>query len=151
MRWHSHIAFGFLAGLVLMHYINTGNTYIFFAFVLVGALMPDLDQPDSKMGRNFGIVSKLIKGVFGHRGLVHTVLGGVIICGAIWLFLSRVYGDAMFIGFLSHLFSDGLTKQGIKLFHPFSKAKLSGFVRTGGVTELAFFLATLFLIGMVLF
>lgn len=151
MRWHTHVAFGFLAGLIAMKFISTGNIYIFFAFVLLGALAPDIDQPDSKMGRNLGIVSKLIKAVFGHRGVIHTVWGALLICGAVWLFWSHPYGNAMFTGFASHLFSDGLTKQGIKFLHPVSKARISGFIRTGGVTELVFFIATLFLIGLIIF
>ena len=137
MLWYTHLAFGFLAGLASLKFVNSGNIYIFFACVLLGALLPDIDTPRSKVGSNFGIISKLIKAVFGHRGVVHTIWGMIVICGLFWLFISRNYGIALTIGFFSHLLIDSMTKKGINFLHPFSKAKISGFIETGTAAELA--------------
>jgi len=135
MLWYTHLAFGFLAGLVLFPFVNSGNIYIFFAFVLLGALIPDIDTPKSKVGSKLGIFSKLIKAIFGHRGIIHTVWGMLIICGLFWFFVNRVYGVALFIGFFSHLLIDGLTKKGINFLHPFSKMRIAGFIETGTMEE----------------
>ena len=98
--------------------------------------MPDIDTPKSKIGSKFGIISKVIKALFGHRGVVHTIWGMIVICGLFWLFISRNYGAALFLGFFSHLVIDGFTKKGINFLHPVSKAKLSGFIETGTAGEL---------------
>ncbi len=135
MLWYTHLAFGFLTGLIFLPFVNSGNIYIFFAFVLLGALIPDIDTPNSKIGSKFGIFSKAIKAVFGHRGIVHTVWGMLVLCGLFWYFVNRTYGTALFIGFFSHLLIDGLTKKGINFLHPISKMRIAGFIETGTMGE----------------
>ena len=135
MLWHTHLAFGLLSGLVSLRFLNHGNIYIFFAFVLIGALLPDIDTPRSKLGSKLGIFSKLIKMIFGHRGIIHTIWGLLVLCGLFWFFVNRVYGAALAVGFFSHILIDGLTKKGINFLHPFSKMKIAGFVETGTMDE----------------
>jgi len=135
MLWYTHLAFGLLSGLIFLPFVNRGNIYIFFAFVLFGALLPDIDTPRSKLGSKLGIFSKLIKMIFGHRGIIHTIWGMLLICGLFWFFVNRVYGIALFIGFFSHLVIDAFTKKGINFLHPFSKMKIAGFIETGTMEE----------------
>jgi len=136
MLWYTHLAFGFLVGLASLRFMHTNNIYIFFACILLGALLPDIDTPKSKLGSKLGIISKAIKAVFGHRGVVHTIWGMIVICGLFWLFISRTYSAALFLGFFSHIIIDGLTKKGINFLHPVSKVRLSGFIETGTAGEL---------------
>jgi inner membrane protein len=138
MLWYTHLAFGLLTGLFLLPFVNHANIYIFFAFVLIGALIPDIDTPTSKIGSKFGIFSKAIEKVFGHRGIVHTIWGMIVLCGLFWYFVNRTYGTALSIGFLSHLLIDGLTKKGINFTHPIAKLHLSGFIETGSMGEVIF-------------
>lgn len=135
MLWYTHLAFGFLSGLFSLPFVNSGNIYIFFAFVLLGALLPDIDTPNSKVGSKFGIFSKAIKAAFGHRGVVHTVWGMLVTCGIFWYFVNRTYGAALFLGFLSHLIIDGFTKKGINFLHPLAKLHISGFIESGSTGE----------------
>jgi inner membrane protein len=137
--WHTHLAFGFLFGLLSLPFLNEGNIYIFFIFVLFGALLPDIDKPESKVGSKFGIASKLIQGVFGHRGIIHTVWGMLVLCGLFWYFINRTYGAALFVGFFSHLLIDGFTKMGINFFHPVGKLHMAGFIETGSTLETILF------------
>jgi inner membrane protein len=148
MRFYTHIAFGFLAALFLWKFgiVSTGNVYIFFVFMILGSLLPDIDTPDSKMGRKFGIVSDFISKIFGHRGIIHTIWGGMFLCGLFWYFINRVYGAALFYGFMSHLIADGFTVMGINFTHPILKLHLSGFVETGSMLENVFFALTIVLI-----
>jgi len=139
MLWYTHLAFGFLFGLISMRFLYYNNVYFFFAFVLLGALIPDIDTPKSKVGSKFGIFSKFIEAVLGHRGIVHTVWGMLVICGLFWIFVSKTYGAALFAGFFSHLAIDGLTKKGINFLHPVSKVRLSGFIESGSATEMILF------------
>ena len=150
MLWYTHLAFGFLAGLVSLAFFGHGNIYIFFTFVLIGALLPDIDTPKSKMGSKFGVFSKAIKSVFGHRGIVHTVWGMLVICGIFWYFVNRVYGTALFVGFFSHIFIDGFTKKGINFLHPFSRIKISGFIESGSTGEAILFVLVCVLIVLMI-
>lgn len=133
--WHTHFAFGFLFGLLSLPFVSQGNIYIFFVFVLLGALLPDIDKPESKVGSKFGIFSKTIEKIFGHRGIVHTIWGMLVFCGLFWYFINKTYGTALFLGFFSHLLIDGFTKRGINFLHPVAKLHLSGFVETGSAAE----------------
>jgi inner membrane protein len=153
MRFYTHIAFGFLIGLILWQFniVSIGNVYIFFVFILLGSLLPDIDTPNSKMGHKFGIVSDFISKVFGHRGIIHTIWGGLLLCGIFWYFINRVYGAALFYGFMSHLISDGFTKMGINFTHPIAKLHLSGFIETGSVLEHVFLVVTIVLIAVMIF
>jgi inner membrane protein len=135
MMWHTHLAFGFLFGLLSLPFVRYSNIYVFFIFVLLGALLPDIDNPDSKIGSKFSPVSRVIKTIFGHRGIVHTIWGMILFCALFWYFISRVYGAALFVGFFSHLFIDGITKKGINFLHPIAKLHLSGFIETGSAAE----------------
>jgi len=148
MLWYTHLAFGFLAGLVSLAFFGHGNIYIFFTFVLIGALLPDIDTPNSKMGSKFKILSKSIKFIFGHRGIIHTIWGMLVICGLFWFFVNKVYGTALFVGFFSHIFIDGFTKKGINFLHPFSRIKIAGFIESGSTGESILFI--LFLVAIVL-
>ena len=143
MLWYTHLAFGFFFGLLSLPFVARGNISIFFIFVLFGALLPDIDEPRSKVGSKVTALSRLIKAVFGHRGVVHTLWGMVLFCGLFWYFVNKTYGVAMAVGFFSHLFADGLTKMGINFLHPVATLHLSGFIETGSAAE------TLMFIGVV--
>ena len=135
MMYYTHLAFGLLSGLIFRQIVGGGNKYIFLGLVLVGALIPDLDHPDSKIGKKLGIVSKIIEKAFGHRGLMHTFYFAVILPGIIYYAAGASYGIAVFVGYMSHLFIDGFTKQGINFLHPVTRLHLGGFVETGGIME----------------
>ena len=114
-----------------MSIVNTGNIFIFFGLVLIGALLPDIDSPESKVGRHF----KFIGRIFKHRGVFHSIITAVIIGVLVWYFISQPYATAIFMGYASHLFMDGFTKQGINFLHPVTKLHLSGFIETGKTGE----------------
>ena len=54
----------------------------------------------------------------------------------VYLYISRIYGIALFIGYLSHVLIDGFTKKGVNFLNPFLNLRLSGFVETGSFLEL---------------
>ena len=39
MLWKTHLAFGFLAGLVAMPFVNIGNVYIYFVLVFFAVIL----------------------------------------------------------------------------------------------------------------
>ena len=147
MRWNSHLLFGLLFALIWISVFGVSNNWIFLGFVLFASLLPDIDHPQSKVGRKVKPLSWLINNVFGHRGIFHSiwpVLGLYIVF--VYLLDWRLAGLGLCVGFFSHLVSDALTLDGVNFGHPF-RAKVSGFVRTGGTSEWFFF----FVVGILCF
>lgn len=116
-------------------------------FAGLGGLFPDIDVPQSWMGRKAGIFSNIINFLFGHRGFLHSIFAGALIGWGIWLLFGNWYHFTFFIGYLSHIFLDGLTKEGVFPVYPFN-IKLKGIIKTGGVIENIMFLVMVVLIGL---
>lgn len=89
------------------------------ALAVAGGLLPDLDHPKSWAGRRLRPLSDLVAGVFGHRGVTHSLLA-VIGCG--WLLhrgmVPARLAEPLVAGYLSHLLGDLLTPAGLRLLWP---------------------------------
>lgn len=158
MVGRSHLLVGLTAGVVfdsVFHVsgpplIGTGNITrdlvidkaLFYVMVALGALLPDIDNAHSTLGKKLGWISKEIQHKFGHRTLFHSLLG-LILGSAIalgvqqivtYLLLSRglsiparVIGSshivfiAVLFGCIMHLLADALTLEGIPLLWPMRK------------------------------
>lgn len=127
-----------------------------FSTCFLGGLAPDIDEPGSEFWQRLpagsgSIVGKIVAPVFvSHRFLSHSLLG-VFLFGKLleWILLwstsflnvdIAVVWWAGMIGFVSHLFADSLTKEGIPLFWPLPmKFGFPPFkslrIRTGGFLE----------------
>ena len=137
MRAQTHLAFGFFSGLVLMNYINIGNKYLFFVFLLLGSLLPDIDTPNSKISNRIPVIPKILSIFAKHRGIFHSIFLALGFAAVIWMF-EPVYGIALFSGYFSHLLIDGFTKRGVNLLHPISHLRIAGPIETGKIWEWAF-------------
>jgi len=139
MMYHTHLAFGLLFALLALTFIHPANKYVFIAIVVLAALLPDIDHENSKINSKIPGL-KFVAKIFGHRGILHSVW----IPLALWIILdvgfNSRYGSAVFIGYLSHLVADGLTKMGINMVHPLKQLRIQGFIETGSVVEHLVFL-----------
>jgi inner membrane protein len=151
MLARTHLAFGFLSGLVLMNSIPTGNIFIFFGLILLGSVLPDIDAENSFIVNKLPWLLKPVSMVTSHRGVFHSLIGALLISGIVFYFISRVYGFALFLGYTSHLLIDGFTKMGVNFLHPISDLKLSGFIETGKLTEYVVLIVIIVLILLMLF
>ena len=99
------------------------------AVAAVGALMPDLDATQSLLRstqvigiRPFVPVADVLHGLFGHRGLLHSLLGLLLFSLLVALPLSFWWGWQpsllLTVGYASHLAADACTKSGIPLLFP---------------------------------
>jgi len=145
MMLRTHVAFGLLVGLLSLKYLNVPNPYIYIAIVLLAAVIPDIDKSDSKVGRRVHALSWFIEKTFGHRNLFHSIFPLIAIFLIFFYFLGwNVAGAAILIGYGSHLFIDCFTHMGIGPFHPIYNRRITGFMKTGGITEhILFFLLLL--------
>lgn len=99
------------------------------AGVLLGAALPDIDHPESTVGRRVKWLSYPIRMVFGHRGITHSLLA---VLGFAWVAFNfnSPFISWLGLGYLLHLLGDYLTNSGIPLFYPSSK-RYRFFVTTG--------------------
>ncbi len=144
MLFYTHLVLGLVAFLLTRTYFSGGNEIIFFFILLLGSIFPDIDDGKSKMKKASGIIGSIISFFFKHRGIFHSFLFALLGLGLISFFWKSYYAWAFFIGYLVHLLGDALTPHGITFFYPFSKFKIRGPIRVGGIGE------TIILIGLVL-
>ena len=158
MLGRSHVMFGLTAAVVLDGFVHISgpplatatpvpidlivNKVIFFSMVALGALLPDIDNAQSTIGRRFGWISKEIQHIAGHRTLFHSLLGlllgSLLALGMellIILFLAQrgfifpaqfvekthLVFVAVLIGCILHIAADGLTEGGVPLLWPYHK------------------------------
>lgn len=128
MTWRTHAAGG-VAALWLLAPLPgalTGQTTgLLAAAAALGALLPDLDARDSKARRLAlgGVrplepLGGLLHGLFGHRGLLHSLpgwLGFGTGCLALGLWAPWEAPLGLFVGYGSHLALDACTVRGVPL------------------------------------
>jgi membrane-bound metal-dependent hydrolase YbcI (DUF457 family) len=158
MLGKSHLLIGLAAGVVFDSYMHvsglplTGTTSvttpvllnkaIYYFSVGFGALLPDIDNARSTMGRRFGWISKEIQRIAGHRTIFHSLLGlllgsllaiglerlvsymlalrgftlpASVVSGSHLVFIGILFGAIM------HIAADALTTGGVPLFWPSHK------------------------------
>lgn len=112
----------------------------------VGAVLPDIDEPESYIGRRTRGISDLIHLIFGHRGITHTLL---FVCIFAITFVPLTYkighveiGFWLVVGSFLHIFEDSFSNSGVKWLLPFTdKTYHIPIYSTGSLVE--------FLIGIV--
>jgi len=136
MLFRTHLALGFLVGLIALKIFNPSNTIFFFILVLIGSVLPDIDHPKSKIGKKVKIIGFL----FEHRGFFHSILFLILIYFISVTFLRNNYFILpLIIGYSSHLFIDCFNHKGIMPLHPLSRLRIKGFIKTGALLETILF------------
>lgn len=105
-----------------------------FALAALGSLLPDIDHPQSWVGRKLPFLSHPIAALCGHRGVTHSLLA---ISVALLVMASQPgwMANALALGYLSHLAADSLTPSGVPLLWPVKKRFGIGLCTTGGPME----------------
>jgi inner membrane protein len=129
----------------------------------VAAMLPDVDNPRSFIGRLLFFLSGPIDRKYGHRTITHSFLATFILGGSAYLAL-YIYSRSLtqfatltatiMIAYFSHIFFDAVTKQGVMIYYPARvwgvfPTRASWRIRTGSKPEIVFF--TLFLISALIF
>lgn len=99
--WKTHFLSGAVAG-----YALAGN----WKGAIIGGIagiLPDIDEPRSKVGRPLFFVSIPLNQILGHRTLTHSL----IFVGALWFILQFFtdWADVIAVGLLAHILGDMLT------------------------------------------
>lgn len=129
MMLRTHIAFGLAGGLALLPYVY--HQWSFIPLVLIATLLPDIDCMHSYLGKHW--IFRPLQWCIKHRGVIHSLTFCVITTLLFMLFIP-VAALPFFLGFTLHLLGDGVTKEGIRLWWPWSE-EIRGPMRTGGTIE----------------
>jgi len=142
----THAAFGILCAALA----GTGNANA--AACALGALLPDIDHPQSAIGRIFFFLSHPINARFGHRQLIHSfiVWFPLIVIGFIFHIPLLTWAG---IGAFSHIIIDSYTVSGVQAFLPFTERSMVFFKRdwriyTSSVHEIFVFVVIAVFISM---
>jgi inner membrane protein len=95
----------------IKYYIDIN--YIFYIGIFLGSILPDIDEPNSILGKKFFFLSYYINRFFGHRGVTHNLIFILL------LFVIGVLSNidiliAITLGMAIHILTDAITYQGIK-------------------------------------
>ena len=136
MLGRTHVAFALcVASVGVMGYehitapMSHKDLILFFGGVAIGALLPDIDEPQSRIGKATPMVSHAFKSLFGHRGATHTLLFPLAVGAALYfLFLALSWNLAALLGLVLgcylHIAGDMLTKSGCPIYLPFNKKNI---------------------------
>lgn len=116
------------------------------SLVTLGAILPDIDLPESTIGRRLFFISIPINRLAGHRGITHSLLPYALLLTALYFFTPTIWfycGVLLCAGVLSHLFLDMLNPRGIPILYPYKKQFRILKIRTGGRMENIFALGLL--------
>ena len=144
MDFRTHRLAGATTGLVVASFISPLEvstksilTYsLLIAGSYLGSYLPDIDEPQSKIGKCFPFLSKIIKKIGGHRGFMHSLMMATILWGIMFSLQIEFFNPkysfylsltvlGIIAGFLSHLFIDTLTVSGVPWLWPLSGKKIS--------------------------
>ena len=109
---------------------------VLLGLAVAGSLLPDIDHPESWVGRRSRPFSSVLAATFGHRGVTHSAVAIV----ALSVLLARAgHGQAWAVavttGYLSHLLADMLTPRGLRLAWPLRRTWGYPLCKTGSPAE----------------
>jgi len=135
--WRTHFLAGAAAGLLLAGQTDIKTVAVSAGIAGVAALLPDLDDPKSKLGKLAAPASWVVKATVGHRGPLHSFLGVVAatLVATILNHGSIAFASTVAVGYLSHLVMDSLNPQGVPWLWPCKKRFGLPLVQTGSLLE----------------
>jgi len=150
MLYRTHLAAGLCTGFLIAAKAGGDISLVVLASA-VGALLPDIDQPRSYIGRKVP-VSYGAYLIAGHRGLFHSLAGAVGVALVALVALQKWTPAYSFLwlslaaGYLSHLVLDTLNPSGVPWLWPLKQRLSVPLVRTGSVWERLFVSLPLYLV-----
>lgn len=121
---------------------NEIELLVLFYSILIGSLFPDIDEPNSAIGRKSFIISHFLNIFFGHRTITHTLLVIIVCYSFSFAFIGyiEVFLIGLAIGIFVHCVGDMLVKETLSSFFYPAKITISLLPEilrfsTGGVVE----------------
>lgn len=133
MNYKQHLAFGgccSVAGDLIIQQLSTGlsdiGTVVYFGTATLGSLVPDIDHPNSFLGKitwgwlvpyheRQGIAWKI------HRKFTHSLTFTILVAGVTLITGFPVVALGLSVGIISHLLGDMMTPSGVPLLYPYKE------------------------------
>ena len=132
--YKGHLRGGFIAAilsiLIVAPYLPLRRTplniFLLITSILLGSLLPDIDHPNSILGRYIPFISKPLNKHIGHRSLTHSIFFILSLVLAISLIGFKVFAFGLGVGMLSHLLLDLFWpgSHGVAFLYPFYKRRI---------------------------
>lgn len=145
MNYKTHTISTLMATSYVTLFTSIDPSITLFLGAALGGLSPDIDEPQSYIGRKNTVkignkrigLPTLIKSIFGHRGITHTILA-MIVAFIPYFYLTDIssmdHASIIFnplsqfllgfgLGYVFHIMGDLLTVQGVPLLIPFTKKR----------------------------
>mgnify|MGYP000751892564 CR=1 FL=1 len=110
MLWCTHLVAGGIAGLLLSGRTDVETALLSAGIAGVAALVPDVDSPDSWIGRRIPAIPWALKTAVGHRGPLHSLVGALGFSVCLTFLFRRGFDPFLFKmvfgGYVSHLVAD---------------------------------------------
>jgi inner membrane protein len=144
MMGYTHAAIGCVLALGVNHLFPSvlGRSPEILGMAVLGSLAPDLDEPQSLLGKKLAVIAYPLKLLLGHRGFTHSLAALVLATAVLAGLFSAGYGPrpayglAFLLGYAGHLGADWMTSAGAPLLWPNPTRHASPLpMRTGGVME----------------
>ncbi|RAU19131.1 hypothetical protein DN062_02330 [Nitrincola tibetensis] len=129
MMGYSHIVVGVTSWTVVGHLFSIPVDLPTLSMAVIGSLLPDIDHPKSMISRHFRPF-KLVGRLIPHRGPTHSLLFMLVLTIGLAMAYQRYdpyyqnWWLAIWVGSLSHLVADWMTRGGVPLFWP-KKTRIS--------------------------
>ncbi|GBG95616.1 membrane protein [Ligilactobacillus salitolerans] len=146
MEYKTHLVSTFVLGLPLM--ASGGQVDLLNLGMLgLGSLLPDIDHPQSFLGKRNKIASGLTNKTFGHRKGTHSLAALVVVyIGMTLIAVNYLTAQGTYtafwltFGYLCHLLEDSFSKEGVNWLWPKKKKQKRSsskmlFYQTGKLTE----------------
>lgn len=149
MMWYTHAVTAWIS----LSFLTKSPVLIFLG--VMAALLPDIDNPNTIIGKLLFPLSHYINKCYGHRTITHSFAALLLVFSA-GLLGSLNISLSLVVGYLSHLLLDMLNPSGIPLFYPniTEFVLFGGPVTVGSIAELALFgllFASAFALGILSF
>ncbi|WEV56356.1 metal-dependent hydrolase [Ligilactobacillus acidipiscis] len=146
MEYKTHLVSTVVVGLPVM--ASGGQVDVLnMGMLVLGSLLPDIDHPQSFLGKRNKIASGLTNKAFGHRKATHSLAALVLVywlmsvIAAHYLTSRGIYTPFwLTFGYLCHLLEDSFSRDGVNWLWPKKRKATHGahqvvFYKTGGLGE----------------
>lgn len=118
MQFKTHLLTSLTVSLPILSQVNILNSAS-IAGLCVGTLLPDVDEPNSYIGRKTIFLSSIIKTLFRHRGITHSLFSITILGICLYFFFSP-FLLGLTLGYALHIIEDSFSVSGVRWLLPFS-------------------------------
>lgn len=123
LRYSSHVIVSLCLGAAAAAHTELPFTAAYTSGLVIGSLLPDIDEPSSYVGRrSFGVAAK-VKEAFGHRGMTHSLVVWGVMVALVWRQSASPLVVGFVLGYLFHIIEDFFSVQGVPLFWPLSSKR----------------------------